>query len=106
MIEDLVPDLLWEQVPPLLPAPPPRRCRHHGRRRADDRAALVGIVFVLRHGVGWRQVPKDSLGISGVTCWRRLAEWTEAGPGSKHHPIVDTNGTPLQVSRPAGTGTT
>jgi transposase len=36
-------------------------------------------VFVLRHGVGWRQVPQQALGVSGVTCWRRLREWTEAG---------------------------
>jgi transposase len=79
VIEDLGPDGLWEQVAPLLPAPKPRPYRHHGRRRADDRAALAGIVFVLRHGVGWRQVPQQALGVSGVTCWRRLREWTEAG---------------------------
>jgi transposase len=78
VIEELVPDLLWEQVAPLLPAPRPRPYRHPGRRRADDRAALAGIAFVLRHGVGWRQVPQV-LGDSGVTCWRRLREWTEAG---------------------------
>ncbi|GHH70354.1 hypothetical protein GCM10017772_16840 [Promicromonospora soli] len=53
VIEDLVPDGLWEQVAPLLPAPKPRPYRHYGRRRSDDRAALAGIVFVLRHGVGW-----------------------------------------------------
>ena len=88
VIEDLVPDLLWEQVAPLLPAPAPRPYRHHGRRRADDRAALAGIVFVLRYGVGWRQVPKDSLGVSGVTCWRRLREWTEAGVWPRLHEAV------------------
>lgn len=49
------------------------------RAAAASVPASAGIVFVLRHGVGWRQVPKDSLGVSGVTCWRRLAEWTEAG---------------------------
>ncbi|WP_375710447.1 IS5 family transposase [Propionibacterium freudenreichii] len=151
MIEDLVPDGLWAQVAPLLPAPPPRPRLHHGRHRADDRAALAGIVFVLRHGVGWAQVPQAVLGVSGVTCWRRLREWTEAGvwpalheallaqmrreglldldemsidgshvralkggnhvgpspvdrarPGSKHHLIVDANGTPLQVSVTGG----
>jgi transposase len=79
VIEHLVPDGLWERVAPLLPAPPSRPYRHHGRRRADDRAALAGIVFVLRHGVGWAQVPRAALGVSGVTCWRRLREWTEAG---------------------------
>jgi transposase len=88
VIEDLVPDGLWEQVVPLLPAPTPRPYRHHGRRRADDRAAPAGIVFVLRHGVGWRQVPAQSLGVSGVTCWRRLREWTEAGLWPRLHEAV------------------
>src|SRR5690606_3409883 len=79
VIEDLVPDGLWAQVAPLLPAPAPRPRLHHGRHRADDRAALAGIVFVLRHGVGWAQVPQSVLGVSGVTCWRRLRGWTDAG---------------------------
>ena len=47
VIEELVPDGLWERVEPLLPAAKPRRRRYPGRRPIDDRAALVGIVFVL-----------------------------------------------------------
>lgn len=74
-----MPDGLWERVSPLLPVPKPRPRLHHGRNRLDDRAALAGIIFVLRHGVGWAQVPKQVLGVSGLTCWRRLRDWTEAG---------------------------
>ena len=38
-----------------------------------DRAALGGIIFVLRTGCPWRLLPR-ALGCgSGVTCWRRLA---------------------------------
>ena len=85
VIEDLVPDGLWERVQPLLPAPKPRPRLHHGRNRLDDRAALAGIVFVLKHSVGWAQVPKEALGVSGVTCWRRLRDWTEAGVWPKLH---------------------
>lgn len=85
VIEDLVPDGLWERVQPLLPAPKPRPRLHHGRNRLDDRAALAGIVFVLKHSVGWAQVPRDALGVSGVTCWRRLRDWTEAGVWPKLH---------------------
>ena len=48
MIEELVPDGLWERVAPLLPPPKPRRHRYPGRRPIDDRAALAGIVFVLK----------------------------------------------------------
>jgi transposase len=55
VIEDLVPDSLWERVAPLLPARPTRRLRLPGRKRVDDRAALVGIVFVLKTGITWNQ---------------------------------------------------
>ncbi|MHA3946252.1 IS5 family transposase [Cellulomonas bogoriensis] len=85
MIEELVPDGLWERLAPLLPAAKPRPRLHHGRHRLDDRAALAGIVFVLKHGVGWAHVPRQALGVSGVTCWRRLREWTEAGVWPQLH---------------------
>ena len=78
MTADLVPDGLWERTAPPLPAAPPRRFRHPGRRRVDDRTALGGIVYVLRTGSTWREVPAV-VGCSGVTCWRRLRDWTEAG---------------------------
>ena len=44
----LVPDALWEAIEPLLPIEPPRP--KGGRPRVPDRAALAGIVFVLRTG--------------------------------------------------------
>ncbi|PAU50673.1 IS5/IS1182 family transposase [Streptomyces albireticuli] len=79
MSADLVPDDLWERIASLLPARPPRRHRYPGRLPADDRAALRGIVYVLRKGVSWRDVPTEQIGCSGVTAWRRLRDWTEAG---------------------------
>lgn len=63
----------------MLPPRSPRRYKHAGRRLADDRTALTGIVFVLKTGIGWNQLPRDLLGVSGVTCWRRLRNWTEVG---------------------------
>ena len=51
MIEEFVPDGLWELVEPLLPPPRPRRHRCPGRRPVGDRAALAGIVFVLKTGM-------------------------------------------------------
>ncbi|GLW04568.1 hypothetical protein Slala05_81980 [Streptomyces lavendulae subsp. lavendulae] len=78
---DLVPDDLRERVAPLLPPSPERRRRHPGRLRVPDRAALAGIVYVVRTGVAWRDVPAGTVGCSGVTAWRRLRDWdwTEAG---------------------------
>ena len=88
MIEELVPDGLWERVAPLLPPPKPRRHRHPGRRPIDDRAALAGIVFVLKTGITWNQLPTSVVGCSGVTCWRRQRDWTEAGVWPALHELL------------------
>jgi transposase len=45
----------------------------------DDRKALAGIVFVLKSGIAWSMVPAEMGCGSGVTCWRRLRDWTESG---------------------------
>lgn len=88
VIEDLVPDGLWERIAPLLPPPKPRRYRHPGRRPIDDRAALAGIVFVLKTGIAWNQLPPALVGCSGITCWRRLRDWTEAGVWPTLHELL------------------
>lgn len=75
---DLVPDDLRERVAPLLPPAPERRRRYPGRLRVPDRVALAEIMYVLRTGVAWRDVPAETVGCSGVTPWRRLRDWTEA----------------------------
>ncbi|MGW1047436.1 transposase [Streptomyces sp. NPDC002547] len=77
---DLVPDDLWERVTPLLPSAPERRRRYPGRLRVPERVALAGVLFVLRTGVAWRDVPAETVGCSGVTAWR-LRDWTEAACG-------------------------
>jgi transposase len=86
--DDLVPDALWCRIEPLLPVRPPRRSRYPGRLPVDDRSALRGIVFVLKSGVSWRQVPAEVAGCSGVTCWRRLRDWTEAGVWPALHALL------------------
>jgi transposase len=88
VVEDLVPDSLWKRVAPLLPVRPPRRHRFPGRKPVDDRAALAGIVFVLRTGITWNQLPRELLGCSGVTCWRRVRDWTEAGVWPALHELL------------------
>jgi transposase len=77
MTKELVSDELWEIVEPLLPEEPPKP--QGGRPRLDDRAALTGIVFVLKSGIPWEMLPQEMGCGSGVTCWRRLKEWQEAG---------------------------
>ncbi len=70
---------------PLLPPAPERRHRYPGRLRVPDRAALAGVMYVLRTGVAWRDVPAETVGCSGVTAWRRLRDWTEAGVWPRLH---------------------
>jgi transposase len=79
----LVPDDLWEAIEPLLPDEP--RKPKGGRPRISDRAALAGIVFVLRTGCPWRLLPKELGCGSGTTCWRRLRDWQEAGVWARLH---------------------
>jgi transposase len=70
-----VPEELWRRVKPLLP---PDRART-GRPRADARACLAGIAYVLRTGCAWRKLPARELGVSYPSCWRRMRDWAAAG---------------------------
>nr|AHE38693.1 Transposase [Streptomyces sp. FR1] len=90
MRADLVPDDLWERVAPLLPLAPERRRRYPGRLRVPDRAALAGVMYVLRTGVAWRDVPAETVGCAGATAWRRLRDWTEAGVWPRLHAALLT----------------
>jgi len=89
VIQELVRDGLWERIAPLLPPPKPRRYRHPGRLSIDDRAALAGIVFLFKTGITWNQLPMNLVGCSGVTCWRRLRDWTAAGVWPALHELLD-----------------
>jgi transposase len=69
---------LWKLIEPLLPVRT-RRFHHPGRKRLDDRRTLAGILFVLRTGIAWQRLPQELGYGSGMTCWRRLKEWQQAG---------------------------
>jgi len=68
-------DEQWKRIEPLLPKYPMTRAG--GRRRVDNRRVLEGILWVLRTGARWKDLPDDLP--SPSTCWRRLAEWDERG---------------------------
>jgi transposase len=40
---------------------------------------LTGILFVPRAGMPWAWLPPELGWGSGMTCWRRLRDWQEAG---------------------------
>ena len=68
---------LWNAIAPLLPPEKPRP--RGGRKPIPARQALTGIVFVLRTGTPWEHLPREVCGCSGMTCWRRLLSWKQAG---------------------------
>ncbi|MFJ5530937.1 IS5 family transposase [Streptomyces sp. NPDC093261] len=80
----IVSDELWARIEPLLPVVQ-RRTDHPGRKRLDDRKVLSGILFVLYTGIPWEFLPQELGFGSGMTCWRRLRDWNDAGVWQRLH---------------------
>jgi transposase len=88
MAKPLVPDDLWVTIGPLLPPAKPRP--KGGRPPVPDRAALTGIIFVLKTGIQWEDLPAEMGCGSGMTCWRRLRDWQAAGVwAGLHHLLLE-----------------
>lgn len=83
MAKPLVSDELWSTVAPLVP--PPRPKPKGGRPPLDNRAALAGILFVLKSGIPWEMLPQEMGCGSGMTCWRRLRDWQQGGIWQQLH---------------------
>ena len=64
-------DKQWSKIEPLLPEP--TQSRKGGQHRAPNRACLEGILWILRTGAPWSDMPERFP--SGITCWRRMTEW-------------------------------
>lgn len=88
MAKPILDDRLWRLIEPLLPPAKPRRFRFPGRKPVDDRAALTGILFVLRTGIGWEYLPQEMGSGCGMTCWRRLRDWQAAGVWDRVHRVL------------------
>jgi transposase len=86
MPKPLVTDELRAVIAPLLPKEPPKP--KGGRPRVDDRAVLTRILVVLKTGIPWEMLPKEMGCGSGMTCWRRLKEWHEAGVWKRLHRVL------------------
>ena len=68
-------DEQWLLIADLFPWNPPSR--KGGRPPVPPRPCLEGILWILRTGARWKDLPKTFP--SYVTCWRRLNEWTAGG---------------------------
>src|SRR5205085_9216834 len=85
MAKPLVSDELWEQIEPLLPAPKPRRARYPGRKPLGPRKVLTGIVFVLKSGIPWEELPVEMGCGCGMSCLNYLRSWQRSGLWAKIH---------------------
>ncbi|MFF0706501.1 IS5 family transposase [Streptomyces tendae] len=83
----IVPNELWDRLEPLLPKRP-RRFRYPGRKPLPDREVLCGILSVLHTGIQWEHLPQELGFGSGMTCWRRLRHWNEAGVWQRLHEVL------------------
>ena len=86
MARPQVSEELWEIIEPLLPRP--ERRPMGGRPRVPDRRALAGILFVLKTGIPWEDLPQEMGCGSGMTCWRRLHDWQKAGVWQRLHDVL------------------
>lgn len=78
MAQKLMPDAFWARIAPLFPPEPPKP--KGGRPRVSDRAALTGMLFVLKTGIPWEHLPAEMGCESGMMCWRRLRPHLPAFP--------------------------
>ena len=68
-------DEQWLLIVDLFPHRPPSA--KGGRPRLEPRCCVEGILWVLRTGARWKDLPERFP--SPATCWRRHKAWTEAG---------------------------
>jgi transposase len=89
MSKPLIDDELWNIIEALLPRPKRRRKKNPGRLPGvSDRAAMTGIIFVLRSGIPWKMLPLEMGCGSGSTCWRRLRAWHKSGVWKRLHQVL------------------
>jgi len=70
-----VDDVLWERLAPLLVVVKPRK--KPGRPRTADRPLFNGVMWVLRTGAQWQEVPREFGAKS--TVHDRFQEWVQTG---------------------------
>jgi transposase len=86
MASQLLPDELWIEIEGLFPVHEPSP--EGGRPRRTERAVLTAILFVLKTGIGWKDLPTEAFGVSPKTVQRRLKEWTACKVWQRMHELM------------------
>jgi len=86
MASPLITDETWEQIKTLLPTPPSHPAG--GRPPIGDREVLTGILFVLKTGILWEDLPREMGCGCGMTCVRRLRQWQQQGVWQRMESIL------------------
>lgn len=84
----MVSDELWQRSEPLLPPERPRHFRFPGRKPLDRCNLLSGIIFVIKTGISWDDLPAELDGGCGRTCRETLAAWQRAGVWQQLHELL------------------
>jgi transposase len=87
----LLPNSVWEMVKPLIPSLRQNPKTTIGRAPVPHREALSGILYVLRMGVSWEDLPLDLGWGTGMTCWRRVRALQKAKVWSKVVKVLAAN---------------
>jgi transposase len=86
MAKPLLTDELWKVIEPLLP--PIEVSPLGGRPPVGNRQTLTGILFILKTGMSWEDLPRELGCGCGRTCFRRLVAWHEAGVWKQLHEVL------------------
>lgn len=85
MARQLLPDELWDVIERLFPVYEPSS--EGGRHPKSHRAVLTAILFVLKTGMGWKDLPMEAFGVSYKTCLRRIRQWSRLGLWQQMHEL-------------------
>lgn len=87
-------DEQWSTIRPIMPEQTGR-----GRPRADDRATLSAILYVLTTGCRWDDLSKTQYSHCYTTAWRRLKRWEENGVWKRMLDALIARGYALNIVR-------
>jgi transposase len=87
-MKPFVSDASWKRIQPLISPHQKCRFRFPSRKSIDDRKILTDILFVLKTGIAWNDLPADLGSRCGKTCRHYLQFWHETGVWTKVHALL------------------